>query len=127
MSKRRKPLTGKEAAELHAAHDKKQLQDRAAELVAQEQSQPLQWFYLSFADEEFRGAAIMQAHGFMSAVARLTMLGQNPGGECVGAPLPDTELPAENFRNRLLTKEEVKTIWPDAKSLREHEEEENGN
>ena len=83
------------------------------------------WHYLSFADDtSFLGGLVIHAFGFMDAIMQAHLRGLNPGGEVMYAELPDAAIPPERFRNRLLSKDEVKEMWPDAKSIREHEEDE---
>lgn len=85
-------------------------------------SNPLGWFYCSFADDDgFRGAVVVEAHGLATACQRCYELGCNPGGQLFAVPInPGNEPPVE-FRNRLLSKDDVLSIWPDAKTLAEHE------
>jgi hypothetical protein len=85
---------------------------RRAQILTDELSQPLRWFYLSFADDDgFRGAAIVEAHGPAHALQLTHRLGINPGGEIAtweipeGAPLPDAA------KNRLLSKEDLDRLY----------------
>ena len=105
--------------------NRKQFAKRTQELLRAERSEPYQWHYCSFAGEEgFRGAVVLQAHGIIECAIRARSLGANPGGELLAVPIEDESiLPPEQFRNRLLSKEEVQSIWSDAKSIREFEEE----
>lgn len=80
------------------------------------------WFYLSFADYLFRGACIVKARDFVEAVTASQKMQINPGGQVAGLEVPERYLPEERFRNRLLMMEEIKSFWPDAKSLKEHRE-----
>jgi hypothetical protein len=67
------------------------------------------WFWLSFSDGGFLGANIVQGEDMAAAAARSHLLGINPGGQVVGMPIDDVDkFPAE-FRNRLLSKDEVMT------------------
>ena len=100
-------------------------QTRVAVVLAKELAQPEQWHYLSFADEVFRGAVVIKAHGVVDALGRLNQLGQNPGGEILCVAIPDDKVPEERFCNRLLTRAEVVEAWgEEAKSLDEWEVEE---
>lgn len=93
-------------------------------LLLEEHNQPLRWFYLSFAeDEKFNGAVVIKAHGIGDACMKCHQLGISPGGEVLGFPIPDDELPSSQYHNRLLGREDVVEFWPDAKSIKEHEEE----
>jgi hypothetical protein len=98
---------------------------RRDELLAKERENIERWHYVSFADTVFRGVVIMRVHGVGDAVTRTHLMGINPGGEVLCLPMPDeivAQVP-EKLRNKLLTKEEVLSIWPDSKSLKEHEAE----
>ncbi len=85
---------------------------RRAQILTDELSQPLRWFYLSFADDKgFLGAAIVETCGEMHAIELAHTLGINPGGEVMvfevpeGAPLP------EAAKNRLLSKNELDRLY----------------
>ena len=100
----------------------KQFKQRMAEVLRAELDQPERWHYVSFADREFLGAVVIKAHGTTDAVRLCHMLNINPGGQVLCVPWAAGEpLPPEHMRYRLLTKAEVKLLWPDAKSLGEHE------
>jgi hypothetical protein len=90
---------------------------RRAQILTDELSQPLRWFYLSFADDQaFRGAAIVEAHGPAHAMELTHRLGINPGGQVAAWELPEqiaATLPAE-AKNRLLNKPELERLF-DAK------------
>jgi hypothetical protein len=63
--------------------------------------------YLSFAGPEgFRGCCVVKAPDLDSAIHLATMLGINPGGECVGFPFDMTDCPPK-YHDRLLSKEDV--------------------
>jgi hypothetical protein len=82
---------------------------RAYKLAAQEmRDNPKHWIYLSFAkpDTGFAGCVYVEAHGLITAVIRANELGINPHGQIVGVDVPDEHLIPEEYRNRLLTKEE---------------------
>lgn len=104
---------------------KKEWRARVAEVARQELQEPELWHYVSFADKVFHGVVIIKAHGITDAVSKCHRLNINPGGQVMCVPMPDkivAQVP-EADRTRLLTKADVQRIWPDAKSLREHEEE----
>jgi hypothetical protein len=105
-----------------------QFSKRAAELFLQEMKQPEQWHCISFADEVFRGVVIIKAHGLTDAIVRCHVLQINPGGQVIAMPISDEiiALVPEADRNRLLSREDVQRIWPDAKSIREREAEKVG-
>jgi hypothetical protein len=96
-----------------------------AEVTREELQNPEVWHYVSFADEQFRGVVVIQAHGIGDAISKCHRLNINPGGEVIAIPIPDEILAQvpEADRNRLLSKADVLRIWPDAKSVREREEE----
>ena len=78
----------------------------------------MSWYYLSFAGEEgFRGAVVVEAPTFGLAVLRTTVLKINPHGEVLGAIISEEELPPTIYRHKLLSKEQIKEIWPDADTL----------
>ena len=79
-------------------------------------TQATRWWYLSFADEEFKGAVFVRATGMLDAVREAHVLGINPGGEVIGIEIEDETiamLPAPEFRERLLTKADLFKLWPD--------------
>jgi hypothetical protein len=100
--------------------------DRIVEALEAEYTEPLRWFYCSFAGEHFNGAVIIQAHGVADCSLRAHRKKINPGGELAAWEVTQERLPPEKYRNRLLTKAEILELWPDAKSIREHEESRRG-
>ena len=99
-----------------------QFRSRTQELLLEEANEPLRWWYLSFADKKFIGAVVIQARGIISARIGCARLGINPGGQLVAIPIPDEcTLPNPLDCNRLLSEDEVRSIWSDAKTLRESE------
>src|SRR5271170_7606093 len=98
---------------------------RTQELLQLEKSEPYLWHWCSFADDSrggFLGGLLVQAHGVVECGIRARSLNANPGGELMAWALPKEAehlLPAMEYRNRLLSKEEVYKIFPDAKPLRE--------
>lgn len=100
---------------------------RVAKVLTEEMADPEQWHYLSFATDEdgFRGAAVVLAHGITDAVTKANALKINPGGEVLCMSIPEEKIPAEEFRNRLLAKEEIEAMWGEpCKTIREWDEEE---
>ncbi len=71
------------------------------------------WFYLSFADDGFIGAAIVIADDIESAARTCWELGINPGGQVLGCNLPGSAVPDQSFRNRLLSRKEVTEAFKD--------------
>jgi hypothetical protein len=81
-----------------------------AQRVADERKQSPGWFYLSFAtQDEFLGAAIVRAHGILTAVQRASELGIYPGGEIMCQAILRRNLSRfpRDLRNRLLSPQEV--------------------
>jgi hypothetical protein len=66
-------------------------------------------WYLSFATtERFLGAAVIEAHEMLDAVAEAHRLGINPGGEVLGVPVPEEhEAEARTVMNRLLSRADM--------------------
>jgi hypothetical protein len=79
----------------------------------EKQSAERGWWWLSFADESppegrgFLGVAIVEGHGVASAAERAHELGINPGGAVQGTRLIGDGVPAPEFRNRLLSREDL--------------------
>lgn len=95
-----------------------EIDPEVARLLAEEARNPLAWRYLSFADEDgFRGVVIIQAHGIVDAAFRAGLARINPGGEILSFVLQDEDLPAPEWRNRLLSEADLRAIWPDIQSL----------
>ena len=65
-------------------------------------------WYMSFAsDAGFLGAVMVMANNAVHAAERAWELGINPGGEVMALPVPDgVEVPPE-FRDRLLSREDI--------------------
>ena len=83
------------------------LTKRISEALARERNEPCEWMYISFCDEKFLGAVIIQAPGIATAILRCHQLGINPGGQALAVSLDPDLLPPPEARERLLTKEEV--------------------
>jgi len=72
------------------------------------------WYYLSFADsdrpsgERFLGALILEASGVVDAARRAHAIGENPGGEVLSWEI--TDLPPEEYRARLLSKDDLRDM-----------------
>lgn len=86
------------------------------------------WHYLSFADEQtgFKGAVIVEALNTFDAVMKTHRMNINPGGEVIVLKISayGVSIPAEPYRNKLLSRQDIVEFWPDAKSIAEHEENE---
>lgn len=80
------------------------------ELLNQDMSKESQWFWLSFRDVESNtnlGVAIVEGGGVMEASLNAKRFKCNPGGEVLAYPLDPDNLPAEMYRYRLLSSEEL--------------------
>lgn len=90
-----------------------QIHNRMRAIIAEEQRQPLVWWWLSFAGEEgFRGACIVRARGFLGAVQRAHALEINPGGEVRSTEIPGWTPTDEEatWTNRLLTLADIEAM-----------------
>jgi hypothetical protein len=106
-----------------------EFENRVLEVLGKEQSEPVMWHYVSFAKSReeggCQGVVLIQGRGITDCLLKINMMQANPGGEVMAIPIPseaEHNLPPIEFRNRLLSKEEVYKLWPDAKTLEEHEE-----
>ena len=96
--------------------DAKAILEKRDELIAQEASEPEQWWWLSFADPklpkgtQFLGVALIRASGFVTATFYANMLNLNPGGEIQGMGIPPEIVVPEEYQERLLTRAEVETL-----------------
>lgn len=76
-------------------------------------TEPRGWWWLSFVDPSkpegfsFLGVAIVEGHGVGSAALRAHELGVNPGGEVRASRIAEADIPAQQYRNRLLSKGEI--------------------
>ena len=101
-----------------------QFHARTQELLLEEANEPLRWWYLSFADDKFIGVVVTKARGIISARMNCARLGINPGGQLMAVTIPDEcKVPNVTDCDRLLNEDEVRSIWSDAKTLRELESE----
>lgn len=69
----------------------------------------IRWFYLSFADRKFLGAAVVKAPDPNSAIERARELGIPAQGEVMIWVIKDNQmhLVPDDMRNRVLTEREV--------------------
>lgn len=74
----------------------------------------LSWFFVVYQHgRENLGSAVVEAHGPADAALRLSEAGVDPGrGNMTMMPLAPEQLPPEDRRCKLLTKEEVQELWP---------------
>jgi hypothetical protein len=83
------------------------------------------WVFCSYADEiKFRGGIFIQADGAIDAALAVYRLGISPGGQMIACSYPEDKLPDEQYRNRILSKADLESLWPgEIKSLGELENE----
>jgi hypothetical protein len=82
---------------------------RVATVLAEEEEQPLRWFYASFSEGRFLGALFMKVKGPAHLSRESFRLGLNPGGQMLAWALKETDpLPEEKYRNRLLDEKTLK-------------------
>lgn len=73
----------------------------------------MNWWWLSFADQtrpkgnQFLGVVIIEAITLDQAITQSHLRGLNPGGEILSFQIPYDRIPDEQFRNRLLSREEA--------------------
>lgn len=67
-----------------------------------------EFFYYSFADRQFRGAAIVKATGYFTGLQKTHDLNINPGGQVVGQPFPDGAKLDEKYVGTLLSKRRLR-------------------
>lgn len=86
--------------------------DAITNALRRERAEPCRWWYISFCEDRFLGAAIVQARGMAHAILRCHRLGINPGGEALGWPIPENQLPPPaEARDRLLSKTDLKRLY----------------
>jgi len=84
-----------------------------AELLIQDFQQEKEWVWLSFTDpslppgSQFLGVSIVEAGGIMEAALVAYGHGCNPGGEVKGIVIPPEQVPGEEYRYRLMSKDEL--------------------
>lgn len=89
-----------------------EIQARMKAALDKEAGRPLRWWYLSYVGEEgWRGAVVVEAPGFASAVLYANLLHVSPGGEVRGLLVPDDKPPGPEFVRRLLDKKDVELCW----------------
>lgn len=113
--------------ELHNQRLSDEMAYKMALVLREEQAtEPLRWVYLSFADDArggFQGAVVIEAHGVIDAVTLCNVRGINPGGEVLCIDIDPEDLPLSEFRNRLLSREDMEKAFGDCKTLGEFEAE----
>jgi hypothetical protein len=91
-----------------------QLRKRNHELIEQEREESkgvTSYWYLSYADESFRGGVVVRAFGFVHACQRARDLNINPGGEIRGFPVPTPLNPPAKYVDKLLSREELEECF----------------
>jgi hypothetical protein len=84
---------------------------RVRGVIMQDMKQPLEWWWLSFGGQTgWLGGAIIHAGGLVEAASTAARLGCNPGGEVLGVPIPEHMVPDAEWRERLLSLDEVESI-----------------
>lgn len=86
-----------------------------------EDQKPSGWFYLSFAEEEFHGACIVEANDIVTAVKVAHALEINPGGQVRGHQIPEDAIYDPKYRNRLLSKKDLQDMLPHEEIMTERE------
>jgi hypothetical protein len=84
---------------------------RRAQNLTEESGKPLRWFYLSFADERFLGAAIVEAPGELHAIEITHRLGINPGGEVAVFAVPEGKPVPDEAKWRLLSRQDLERVF----------------
>jgi hypothetical protein len=86
------------------------------------------WFYVSVVTAgQFVGGAVVEGTDEDDALKRVfsPLFGTPPSTEALVVPIPEGFLPDPSFRDRPLSKEDIKSFWPDASTLAEAIEDEN--
>lgn len=83
-----------------------------------DEDDPLRWWYMVYEDKnkKFAGAFIIEARNekLMGPYDRMEELKLEPENSSVRQKIeiPDGDLPSAEYRNRKLSAEEVRSIWP---------------
>lgn len=76
----------------------------------------MNYWYISFAEtKKFLGGAVVSANTPDQALSSCKEF--DPGGSVLICEIPSDEVPSLTYHNRLLTLEEIREFWPDAKRL----------
>lgn len=110
----RKEIATTDAEKAELTLEEEALRQRGInEVLEKDMGQREQWWWLSFADpgkptgEQFLGVIIVLAGGIGEATQKLWDMGINPGGEVRAYPIPEEHVPDEQYRNKLLSREEL--------------------
>ena len=91
---------------------------RYPSLAVKEMENEPTWWWLSFSgDGKCLGVVIVFAHGLLEAVRICKEQNINPGGEVLGATMPAELVPPQEYRNKILTVEEVTEFMPRAETI----------
>ena len=91
---------------------------RVASILAEEATQPMRWWYMSFVDPElpeghrFLGGILIEACGPTEAMIKSRHQGINPGGEVLTIEVRAELVPnvPESMRNRLCSRAEWESL-----------------
>jgi hypothetical protein len=92
--------------------------------LEEEKKRPKAWWYLSFSKNtgdpttgKWLGANVLFDHGVVHAIQQSHRLGINPGGQFLGTKIPPDLIPPPEFRNRLLSEEDKRSMWKDVQII----------
>lgn len=93
----------------------KEFEERTLEILVEESVNPEGWWYLSFAGDTFKGAAIVRGRGIVSARIEALTYGIIPDDcEVLGVSLDGIAEVDSKYWNRLLTKDELDLAFADS-------------
>jgi hypothetical protein len=77
--------------------------------MKEELETPERYMWFSFADNGFKGAVIVKAHGVSDGLMKINLLGINPGGQVMAVDIPEetSSLVTPDMTNRLLSREDI--------------------
>ena len=110
---RKAEATTDEEVEALAREEEMLRMEGVRELLVEDVQQSKEWVWLSFTDpsletgSQFLGVAIVEAGGIMEATLVAKLHGCNPGGEVKGIVIPPEHLPGEEYRYRLMSRDEL--------------------
>lgn len=110
--RRRQALATTAAERAALALEEDALRDQGAqEILDKDLSRKEQWHWLSFVSNEgenrFLGVCVVLAGGIGEATEKAWAMGINPGGQVACFTLSEGQVPDEQYRNRLLSSEEL--------------------
>jgi hypothetical protein len=94
---------------------------RAMANIASRTKRPETAFWISFAEDGFRGAIIIHSEDFSTAIVESHAMGINPGGQVMAIPIDPvvSSLIPERWKNRLLSKAECVEFDKELTAIRE--------